>query len=320
MTESQRCETEASADIPESLLPAGYDRLVPVEQLVHGEHNPRRVRPTAELRASIGERGLRRPLIVRPDEEVDDRYHITDGWQRYQAATAQGWEELPVCIYESSLAALAATETESIVREWSTYDWARYCQSVAAELDGGSRQALAEQVADRTVKSARTVRRYLDVLSLPDEIHVLLNDGPEGREQDWETLANHNGEVRRYDGLAWVVAGHLARRQAGLARHRVVGIAAMAVTFTHSEDAIEFVEVAAERPDQPLDSVRREVLFSQQHPRYIEVPRVVVRMERDKKEALMEYCCEERKSLTEIVAERVEELAAEVGGNRIDSA
>src|SRR6056297_1613749 len=123
------------------LLPDTYDELLPVGQLIHGEHNPRRVRPSETLKQSIAGFGINKPLIVRPDPNENDVYHITDGWQRYQAAVSCGWEHLPVRIYEDTLDALEATEMESIVREWSTYEWAQYCRSLAEEIgnDTGSK-------------------------------------------------------------------------------------------------------------------------------------------------------------------------------------
>ena len=300
-----------SEQIDDHLLPEGYDRVVPVDKLVHGAHNPRCVKPTTELRRSIAESGLNHPLIVRPDEE-EEVYHITDGWQRYQAATDCGWELLPVQIYETPLAALEATETESIVREWSTYEWAQYCQAVASELEAESTKELVEAVAARTVKSAGTVRRYLDVLSLPDAIHPLLTDGPVGNSQEWTALQHYNSEVRRYDGLCWTVASHLARRQSSMEDDRVVGVAAMTVEFERSDDAMEFVERAAEHPEKPLETVRQEVLFGQQHGRYLEVPRVAVQLDREEKRAMMEYCHRNRRSLTDIVTDTVRSLATDV--------
>lgn len=300
--------------IDDELLPSEYDQLVPADQLRHGAYNPRRVTPRDELRQSIAKTGMQRALIVRP-ASGDEGYHITDGWQRYQAATECGWERLPVRIFESTLEALEVAESASIVREWTPYAWAQHCQAVATELESESRQDLINQVASRTTKSAATVRRYLDVLSLPEEVHPLLVDGPDGSEQTWIALKNYNADVRRYDGLQWTVAHKLARRQSELSEDRVIGIAAKAVEFEAAEDAIEFVELAVEEPQEPLEIIRREVLLGQQHPRCIEVPRTVVQMDRSKKQALMKYCREQRQSLTGIVTETVKSVAADAEGD-----
>lgn len=315
-TEDAVTPRSSETPIDETLLPDAYDRLVSVEKLVHGEHNPRRVQPTATLRRSITRRGLNQALIVRPDPDTDV-YHITDGWQRYQAATDCGWEELPVVVYDSALAALEATEVDSIVREWTTYQWAQYYQSLAAEVDAASRQQLVETVATMTdgARSPVTVRKYLDALSLPEEVHLLLSDERAGSEQEWAALKNHNPAVRQYGGLWWDVAAQLAREMSSLDRSRVVGIAANAVAFETQADASEFVSDAAARPETPLETIRKEVLYGQEHDRYLEVPRVAVKMNREQKQAIMKHCRENRRSLTDIVTERIISLAGDAEHN-----
>ncbi len=304
-------DTQPPETIDPELLPENYDALVSIDRLIHGEHNPRRVRPKDVLRQSIAMEGINRPLIARPDEERDC-YHITDGWQRYQAATSCGWEYLPVRIYDTPLEALRATETESIVREWSIYEWAQYCGSLAQELEGGSSQDLAKKVAARTTRSPQTVQRYLDVLSLPSEIHPLLTDGPPGSQQDWAALQHYNEEIRRYNGLSWTVAARIARTQGDHSRSRVVELAAKSIEFTTVDDALEFVEAAADQPEVPLETVRKQVLFGSHHNRYLEVPRVAVEVSEEEKQAIMEYCHRTRQSLSEIVATEIKSLAGEV--------
>lgn len=308
-------ELASPSDDP-AMLPDGYDCLVPIEQLVHGEHNPRKVQPSPTLRRSVERRGLNQSLIVRPDPDRDV-YHITDGWQRYQAATDCGWEELPVRIYETPLAALEATELDSIVREWTTYQWAQYYQSLAAEVVAESRQQLVETIAARTdgARSTVTIRKYLDALSLPVEIQPLLRGDNAGSEQAWAALQNHNPDVRQYSGLSWEVAARLARQQDSVCKQRVIAIAATAVEFEMAV-AEEFVAEAAARPGIPLATIRQEVLYGQQHDRYLEVPRVAVRLDHDEKQAIMEHCHQTRQSLSEIVTERIEALAQDVVENK----
>ncbi|MXR50437.1 ParB N-terminal domain-containing protein [Halovenus sp. WSH3] len=127
--------------------------------------------PSEALQQSIARDGLCQPLIVRPDG-ASSASHATDGWQRYQVATDLDWGSLPVVVHESVLGALSATESAIILREWSTYDWARYCQSLASELrlDGASQRIIITSVAERTVKSQQTVQRYLDALVLPSVV------------------------------------------------------------------------------------------------------------------------------------------------------
>lgn len=302
-------EDPSDVEMSQELLPDEYDCLLPAEQLIHGEHNPRRVQPSATLRRSIQTHGVNRPLIVRPDEGTD-RYHITDGWQRYQAATDCGWESLPVRVYESAVAALTATEVENIVRTFSTYEWAKFYQSLAIAVEAASRQARIETIADLTDKarSPYTIRKYLDVLELPEEVHPLLIDGPVGDPQSWQALQNHNPEVRQYRGLQWDVAAKLARNQCGLSRDRVLGIAAWAVEFDTKSGAQEFVTTATTHPDRPLGTIRKEVLFGEQYARYLEVPRTHVQLTREEKQAIMDYCANTRQSLTDLVTAEIKSL------------
>ncbi len=296
----------------DTLLPDTYDQLLPVETLVHGKHNPRREQPSARLRRSIQRHGLDRALIVRPDPE-EEIYHITDGWQRYQAATDCGWEVLPVRIYETTLAALEATEVASLGRSWSTHDWAQYYESLASEVEAESRQRVIERVAALTdgARSTVTIRKYLDALSLPVEVHPLLRADNAGSEQVWAALRNHNPDVRQYRGLPWEVAAQLARQQDSSDKQRVVAIAAHAVEFEMAA-AEEFVAEAAARPEDSLATIRNEVLYGQQHDQYLEVPRVAVRLDHEEKQAIMEHCHQTRQSLSEIVTERIEALAQDI--------
>lgn len=297
----------------QELLPAVYDELVPVEQLIHGEHNPRKVQPSGTLKQSISGFGLNKALIVRPDAD-DDVYHITDGWQRYQAATDCGWEQLPVRIYEDTLDALEATEMESIVREWSTYEWAQYCRSLAneIEMDTNSKAERARQIAARTSREAQTVRRYIDVLSLPKEVHVLLSDGPEGDQQAWNALKNVNEDVRQYGDLQWRVADRLARNQEGISKKRVIKIGATAVEFETVEQAIDFVDMAVADTETRIEVLHRKVLFGKDYDQHLRVPASPVKLSTEEKQALMDYCHEQRKPLSEIVEDGIKALATKL--------
>ena len=295
------------------LLPDTYDELVPVEKLVHGEHNPRRNTPSQRLKQSIAGFGINKPLTVRPDSDTDV-YHITDGWQRYQAATQAGWERLPVEIYEDTLAALAATEQDSIVDGWSRYTRATYCCSLASEFESAadSKIELARQVASITSWEPDTVRRYLDVLSLPEEVHILLSEGPEGSDKEWAALKNVNEDVRQYGGLQWQVADRLARNQSAVSKSRVIEIAATAVEFETVEQGIEFVDLAVANPEMRVDVLQRKVLLGDEYDRYLVVPRAPVALSKAKKQAVIDHCHQQRRSLSDIVTERIKSLAEEL--------
>ncbi len=291
----------------ENSLPPVYDKLVPIESLQYDKHNPRRVAPTDELVASIRRDGVQQPLIVWPDPD-DDVYYITDGWQRYQATTQLGWEQLPVVIHDTVEEALEATEAASIVREWSTYTWAKFCEAVAQEVDASSFTEKAKKVSDRVVKSESSVYRYLSALALPDETHVLFTDGLEGTEREWEVLANYQEGVRRYNGLSWVVAAKIGRAyyDGEISTERAIEIAANAVRY-NTKMGVIFVEKACEQSDYPVETIHQLIHQEDLGSPYLQVSHIPVQA--DEKQQIMEYCARKRTPLSSLVADLVQDFA-----------
>ena len=73
-------------------------RLVPIEDLMANPHQPRQVMgDLSELMASVAEKGIIEPLIVR---QRLGRYQIIAGERRYHAAVQVGLREVPVVIRE----------------------------------------------------------------------------------------------------------------------------------------------------------------------------------------------------------------------------
>jgi len=298
---------------PDDDLPPGYDKLVNIEQLDHGEHNPRCVAPKDELVDSIARHGIQQPLIVWYDE-TKEVYHVTDGWQRYQAATQLGWEKLPVVTHDTALEALEAAESASIVREWSTYHWACHCQSAAKEITAQSYNERIKQVATRVSKSESTIDRYLAALALPQEVHILFSEGPEGSEQEWQALENHNETVRRYGDLSWVVAAKIGRayRAGEISQSRAIALAANAVCY-ELDLATSFVELGCDEPEWPVQTIHRLVQQNAGDGEYLQVPRVSVPLAKGQKQQVMEYCAEKRIPLSELVSTHLQEFAEELG-------
>jgi len=71
-------------------------RLLPIDQLDPNPNQPRQVMgDLSELVASIAEKGIIEPIIVRRRQ---DRFQIIAGERRYQAAVQAGLPEVPVII------------------------------------------------------------------------------------------------------------------------------------------------------------------------------------------------------------------------------
>lgn len=307
-------ETDPDHGIDRELLPDGYDRLVPAEQLARGPHNPREEQPSEALQRSVASDGLVDPLIAWEDTDGqgDVVYQITDGWQRYQAAVQAGWEYIPIRVCEEPLGAMDRTATRSEVDEFSTYHWARLCQSIASEVGGtqagdADRETI-ERTAEMVNRTPQTVRKYLAVVSLPEIVHPLLRDGPAGTESDWAALQNYNTEIRRYDGLRWETAHHLARQAAGMSHTRLLGVAATVVTFDDPAAGREYIRLASEQADTPLETLQRQVRFGSQEWRYVRVPQTTVQLDAEAKEALLRHCHEKRQSLSTLIEQYLTDL------------
>lgn len=98
--------TEAMAERPPTEA-EGYQirgqifKVVPIEKVHESANNPRKTfdpKSQADLEASIREKGIIVPLLVRPAR--GDAYEIVAGARRYRAARAVGLGELPVLVRE----------------------------------------------------------------------------------------------------------------------------------------------------------------------------------------------------------------------------
>jgi ParB family chromosome partitioning protein len=81
----------------------GAPRKAPIEFLRPNPHNPRktfREDELDELAASIRERGIIQPVIVRPVPRVADAYEIIAGERRWRAAQRAGLHDVPIVVVD----------------------------------------------------------------------------------------------------------------------------------------------------------------------------------------------------------------------------
>lgn len=299
----------------ESRLPDTYDKLVPCSKLRHGEHNVRSVAPRPELKRSIEKDGIQDALIVRP-AATGEQYHVTDGWQRYQAAVELGWEQLPVAVYGDTLSALEAAEAQSIVREWTTYQWATHIRSLYEQLaDGESVSSAATKMADRTPKSKPTIKRYLNALRLPGEIRPLLKQRQNITDDEWQAAANYRSDVRRFEGLSWQVAAEVGKHAGELERDRLLRVA-LATLGYDTETGKKLVQEAVADPGASVEMLKYRILDgAQTQENWIRIPQTGVRIENEKKEAVMDYCQRRRVHLSDIVERYIREFADDISAD-----
>jgi hypothetical protein len=242
--------------------------------------------------------------------------HVTDGWQRYQAARELGWRTLPVNVYTDTMEALQAAERNSIVDEWTTYQAARHVQSLyqesAADADDS---ALLAKIGDQTSRSTQTVKRYLKAFQLPSVLLPLLKNRGNITDADYQPLKNHRDDVRQYDGLSWQVAEVLGEYRGDVSDDFLIKVALETLDY-NSSNAIELVhEVLNDETDTETIQMAEYKLFNgvsvDEEDRML-IPRFTMRLDPEKREALMDHIQTRKVHLTDAVEERVREFADDV--------
>jgi len=146
----------------------------PIEDLKPHSRQPRKTfdnSKMAELVASIKEKGIIQPLVVR---RQDDFYQIIAGERRWRAAQKAGLERVPVVIQDVSEDwALEIALIENIQRE----DLNPLEEAGAYRYLMDSFDLLQEEVAKRVGKDRSTVTNALRLLRLPEKVKTDLVSG-----------------------------------------------------------------------------------------------------------------------------------------------
>jgi ParB family chromosome partitioning protein len=181
---------------------------MPVEQLRAAPGQPRKVfepGAIAELAASIAEKGVLQPLLVRP---ADVGYEIVAGERRFRAAQEAGLSHVPVIVRElSDQEALEIAIVENLQREdLNPVEEARAFRQL---LEFGATQ---EDVARAVGKSRSAVANSLRLLSLSQRALAALEAGEISPGHARAVLAQ--AEADREWALERIVARSLTVRQA----------------------------------------------------------------------------------------------------------
>ena len=153
------------------------DMLVPIEKVVPNPDQPRRSfteDQLNELAASIREKGVIQPLIVRPRPGVSGEYEIVAGERRWRAAQIAQLHELPVVVREFN-------DTE--VLEVAIIENIQRADLNPIEEAAGYRQLMdrfghtQEKMAEALSKSRSHIANLLRLLQLPDVVQGMLQKG-----------------------------------------------------------------------------------------------------------------------------------------------
>jgi len=150
--------------------PAGapIGRMIPIDQIDPNPDQPRQVMgDLSELMASIAEKGIIEPLVVR---QRGGRYQIVAGERRYQASVQVGIRELPVVIRDvDDNEIMEVALVENIQRkDLSPFEEAEALH-VLAERCGYTHEDLARRMG----KSRTAVTESLALAQMPVEVRNL---------------------------------------------------------------------------------------------------------------------------------------------------
>ena len=163
-------------DRPEQAWGADEDqRSVPLAALKPGRFNPRRnfaEGQLEELAASIRERGLVQPLVVRPS--LGDTYEIVAGERRWRAAQLANLHDVPVVIRAlSDQEAIEIAIIENVQREDLNAIEEGEGYRLLMDGHGYTQEDLAKVIGKSRSHLANTLR----LLKLPDGVQDLVRSG-----------------------------------------------------------------------------------------------------------------------------------------------
>ena len=160
-----------------SPAPRRADRMMPVERIAPNPDQPRRTfneDTLKELSASIREKGVIQPLIVRPDPHNAEKYQIVAGERRWRAAQMAQLHEVPVLVREfDDTEVLEVAIIENIQRaDLNAVEEAQGYKQLM-ERFGHTQEKLAEALG----KSRSHIANLVRLLGLPDDVQQMIRGG-----------------------------------------------------------------------------------------------------------------------------------------------
>ena len=201
-------------------------RLIPIDQIDPNPNQPRQVMgDLSELIASISEKGILEPLVVR---QRGERFQIVAGERRYQAAVQVGLHEVPAVIRDvddTEVIELALIENlqrkdltafEEAEALHGLADRCGYTHEDLARRLGKSRTAVTESLALTGMpEEVRNLCRLADISSKSLLLQIVRQDTPEKMTALIEKIASQGGATRQQ------LRDETAKPKAGRPKHYV---------------------------------------------------------------------------------------------------
>ncbi len=161
----------------ETIFVSTPDSDIPIEKIHANPDQPRRKfneSDLVDLTASIVEKGVIQPLIVRPDPKISGEFQIVAGERRWRAAQRAKLHALPALVRDLN-------DTE--VLELAIIENIQRADLNAIEEAAGYRQLMdhfghtQEQMAKALGKSRSHIANLMRLLNLPDSVLEFVRDG-----------------------------------------------------------------------------------------------------------------------------------------------
>ena len=127
----------------------------------------------AELEASLKANGLLQPIVVRPRPNGDG-FELIAGERRLRAATKIGWEDIPAVVKDIDDQMLL---TLALVENLQRSNLNPIEEAVAYQRLISDFTLTQQQIAELVGKDRTTVANILRLLSLPESVRRILQDG-----------------------------------------------------------------------------------------------------------------------------------------------
>jgi ParB family transcriptional regulator, chromosome partitioning protein len=143
-------------------------RMIPIDQVDPNPNQPRQVMgDLSELMASIAEKGIIEPIIVR---QRGNRFQIIAGERRYQAAIQVGLREIPIVIREVDDNEIIEV---ALVENLQRKDLTAFEESEALHSLATRCAYTHEDMARRLGKSRTAITESLSLNAMPEEVKNL---------------------------------------------------------------------------------------------------------------------------------------------------
>ena len=147
---------------------APIGRLVPIEDIDPNPNQPRQsVGDLSELVASVREKGVLEPILVRPSGK---RFEIIAGERRYRAAMEAGLAELPCVVREASD---AETMEIALIENLQRKDLHAFEEADGLKVLAESYGYTHEKMAQKLSKSRTSVTETLSLTNMPEDVREL---------------------------------------------------------------------------------------------------------------------------------------------------